>query len=118
MALISKILRNGVDNRLLWHCPGCGRPHVIKHTSSNDGYPVWGWNGDVDAPTFTPSVLVRSSKPSDVESEYGDQAKDVPTVCHSYVVDGHVQFLTDCTHSLAGQTVKIPDWPNPEGWVD
>ena len=118
MALISKILRNGVDNRLLWHCPGCGCPHVIKHTSSNDGYPVWGWNGNVDKPTFTPSVLVSWRVPSKNPDELDDPTKDVSKICHSYVVDGDMVFLTDCTHALAGQTVKIPDWPSPESWVD
>jgi hypothetical protein len=26
------------------------------------------------------------------------------------VVAGRIQFLTDSTHRLAGQTVAIPDW--------
>ena len=34
----------------------------------------------------------------------------VPFVCHSFVVNGQIQFLPDCTHALAGQTVPIPDW--------
>jgi hypothetical protein len=28
--------------------------------------------------------------------------------CHSFVVDGQIQFLGDCTHKLAGQTVPLP----------
>lgn len=24
--------------------------------------------------------------------------------------DGRIQFLNDCTHALAGQTVDLPDW--------
>lgn len=34
----------------------------------------------------------------------------VPYTCHSFVTDGRIQFLGDCTHSLAGQTVDLPDW--------
>ena len=34
----------------------------------------------------------------------------VPFVCHSFVVDGRIQFLGDCTHELACQTVDIPDF--------
>jgi hypothetical protein len=30
--------------------------------------------------------------------------------CHSYVTNGRIQFLSDCHHSLAGQTVELPDW--------
>ena len=29
--------------------------------------------------------------------------------CHSFVTDGRIQFLSDCTHALAGQTVDLPD---------
>ena len=27
-----------------------------------------------------------------------------------FVTDGNIQFLADCTHALAGQTVPMPDW--------
>lgn len=30
-------------------------------------------------------------------------------VCHSFVTDGKIQFLSDCTHDLAGQTVDMVD---------
>ena len=30
-------------------------------------------------------------------------------VCHSFVTDGRIQFLGDCTHDLAGHTVELPD---------
>jgi hypothetical protein len=30
-------------------------------------------------------------------------------VCHSFVTDGKIQFLGDCTHALAGQTVELPE---------
>lgn len=29
------------------------------------------------------------------------------SICHSFVTDGNIQFLSDCTHSLAGQTVPL-----------
>ena len=29
--------------------------------------------------------------------------------CHSFVTDGRIQFLADCTHPLAGQTVDLPE---------
>ena len=32
-------------------------------------------------------------------------------VCHTFVTDGRIQFLSDCTHALAGQTVDLPDIP-------
>jgi hypothetical protein len=67
-------------------CPGCGERHALVEGR-------WAFNGDYERPTFTPSVLVS-----------GDGA-----VCHSFVTDGRIQFLSDCTHSLAGQTVELPE---------
>jgi hypothetical protein len=36
-------------------------------------------------------------------------------ICHSFVTAGHIQFLSDCTHEMAGQTVEIPEWPYAPG---
>ena len=66
-------------------CPACRYGHRFDHR--------WTFNGDVDQPTFSPSLLIRTSQ----------------GVCHSYVQDGRIQFLGDCTHALAGQTVELPD---------
>lgn len=38
--------------------------------------------------------------------------------CHSFIREGHWQFLTDSAHALAGQTVPmepVPDWIMPWG---
>jgi len=32
-------------------------------------------------------------------------------ICHSFIRDGKIQFLGDCTHALAGQTVDLPELP-------
>ena len=31
------------------------------------------------------------------------------TYCHSFVTDGRIQYLDDCTHELRGQTIDLPD---------
>ena len=68
-----------------------------------------GFNGSLDAPTFTPSVLVHSHKALD------DQGRKVDTPrCHSYVTDGRIQYLSDTTHALSGQTVDLPEVGNTE----
>ena len=71
----------------------------MKHSVfvGRDKHPVWEWNGSFDAPTFTPSILVT-----------GERGK-VPFACHSFVEGGNIRFLNDCTHSLAGQTVPLPE---------
>lgn len=81
-------------------CPGCDECHAVITMGDRATGPVWGWDGSVDAPTFSPSILVTGG-PSDAR-----------TVCHSFVSVGRIAFLSDCTHALAGQTVALPDWPD------
>jgi hypothetical protein len=85
-------------------------------------HPCWGWNGDVNKPTFTPSILCtgrRFTKKGEAEyqawydagcSKPAPQFDAADTVCHSYVTDGRIRFLDDCTHHLKGQTVDLPEW--------
>lgn len=127
MGLLSQILRSASDNRLTWWCTGCDGPHQIAHGSGNG--PRWSWNGDLEKPTFTPSVLVSGhglTPKGQAEADAWFEAHcpkpapkfdSAPTVCHSFVVDGQMQFLSDCTHKLAGQTVPIPVWPAAD-WSD
>lgn len=62
----------------------------------------------MERPTFSPSILVTLRW-----SENDNTMKD--DVCHSFVRDGQIQFLGDCTHKLANQTVPIADWPYAKG---
>lgn len=122
MSQISRLLRDSTGNGLSFWCPGCDNGHRIQH-GDGDGE-RWTWNGKVDAPTFQPSVLVRGIREgmSDDDWREYDALYEVgkseavlnsrfATRCHSFVTDGCIQFLTDCTHALAGQTVPLPDWP-------
>jgi hypothetical protein len=90
MAQLSAKLRS-VDvaggSAVAFWCPGCDHAHMVAIS----GPKAWGYNGDAEKPTFTPS--------------WRDE------VCHSFVRDGQIQFLGDCTHALKGQTVPLPDWP-------
>lgn len=114
MGKLSEILRYGEDGALMFWCPGCDGAHVV-HVGVGSG-PRWGYNGNPDKPTFTPSILVRGETWSPpVTSENMDEFKRAPwpqdkiaSICHSFVTDGRIQFLGDCTHALAGQTVDIP----------
>lgn len=108
MARISSKLRSVEGGGLMFWCPGCDGAHMVR-VGEGSG-PRWGYNGDAERPTFTPSVLVTWSEPSDAPEEFDDQSKDKRMVCHSFVTDGRIQFLGDCTHALAGQTVDLPDW--------
>lgn len=95
------------------YCPGCKRVHSI---STKRGYlkSHWLFNGNEQAPSFTPSILVQYSCPEGFSSNH-PAPRDwtgpmVNHVCHSFIKDGMFQFLGDCTHELRGQTVPIPEF--------
>ena len=70
--------------------------------AANQQRPCWGWNGSLTAPTFTPSINVWPE---------GRARWGYPR-CHSFITDGRIQFLGDCEHELAGQTVAL----GPHEW--
>lgn len=95
------ITRTATDGSIIWWCPGCNLPHRVTCAPGSPNQ--WTWNGDRVLPTFTPSVLVTWDTP------------DGKHTCHSFVTNGEMQFLGDCTHNLANQTVSIPEWPYAPG---
>lgn len=74
----------------------------------------WGFNGNVNSPSFTPSVNVSATD---------EDTGEVVHRCHYFIKLGadcgsqyladkpYIQFLGDCTHSLKGQTVPLPELP-------
>lgn len=71
-------------------CEGCGGEHAfaLRHEGGNHDF-----NGDLNSPTVNPSLLENYP----------------PKVCHSFIRDGKIQYLGDCWHALAGQTIELPD---------
>lgn len=129
----SPILResvNGDNHWLGFWCPGCEEMHVIhvyREGEPKRGNPSWSWNGSYETPTFKPSILVTNGckMPNHIPGTpcwctfNADLiAKGEPPSaftcgrCHTYVTDGKIQFLGDCTHPLAGTTVEIPELPS------
>ena len=109
------VLRTIEGDQLGFWCPGCEEMHVVRVPPHPH---AWGFNGDYDRPTFTPSVLVTSGHYApdwDGKACWCTYYRDHPDAdvdfvcyrCHSYVTDGKIQFLGDCTHALAGQTVEL-----------
>ena len=99
--LSPKLMRLGPGRNMLgFWCPACAQLHVIT-VRRVEGYqgPVWDWNNNAERPTFSPSI----------KHDWG-QGK----VCHYFVREGRIQYCSDSTHDLAGQTVELPDVP--EGW--
>ena len=102
----------------LFFCPGCKCGHGVWTTNRNGVGANWTFNGNMEKPTFSPSILIRShmwtppvtpENMAEWDKAPWPQTK-VETVCHSFVRDGMIQFLGDCTHELKGQTVPLPDF--------
>lgn len=51
----------------------------------------WTWNRSTELPTLKPSVLTTNGA----------------FRCHSWINDGKVIFLSDCSHEFAGKTVDL-----------
>lgn len=123
------IVKREQGDRLVFWCPGCNDLHTISVAPGR-----WTWNGDSEKPTFNPSVLVRGGhfieenrKPGDPcwctfyrdhpEQDPGDASLRFKCGrCHSFVKDGKIQFLDDCSHAQRGQTVALP--PIPAAYLD
>ena len=78
-------------------CPGCGYSHAFTvGPKFCDADHRWTFNGNVESPTFTPSLRVNGSTPD--------------AQCHLEVADGQIKYHGDCFHALAGKTVPMIDW--------
>ena len=89
---ISRVLgRVGEKKEYVIFCEACGHGHILDER--------WTFNGNFESPTFSPSLLVRKENILDNDS-----------VCHSFITDGKIQYLNDCTHELAGKTVELCDF--------
>ena len=114
------MLRDVVDGDLRYQClmfvcPGCiamfGDPDTGLHmltVNTEISKPSWSFDGNLDWPTVSPSILTWKGPPP-VEGEPDTRGR-----CHSMLEKGEFRYLGDSTHSLAGQTVPMPDLPD---WV-
>lgn len=91
--------QNEKRTTFVFWCPGCEDVHpyrVALSVGEGPEFPVWDFNGDLESPTFSPSLLVNGQ----------GRGKR----CHLFLTKGELQFLADCQHPLAGKTVPCPEW--------
>lgn len=69
------------------YCPGCKRLHILPNAG-------WTFNGSVDSPTFTPSFSHTWSLKNNKR-------------CHYILTKGILNYCTDSTHELTGQSVPL-----------
>jgi hypothetical protein len=73
-------------------CPGCEQMHLINTEKPNRLGAIWTFDGNLEAPTFNPSINHVGS-------------------CHYFIHAGKIEFCADSKHQFAGQTVPMPDFP-------
>lgn len=103
-----RFLRKATDGHAHW-CPGCKEMHHIPSS--------WGFDGDLEKPTFTPSVRISGKQCVLVDGEWtgewvrGADGKALDGCCHYNLTAGQLHFHPDSTHALAGSIVALPDLP-------
>jgi len=103
-------IRHTNDGKFIFFCPGCKCGHGFKTTPPE---PQWTFNGDMEKPTVRASILVRSGKYPKEPFKFDQEGNVVgyeKAVCHSFITDGMIQFMDDCTHELKGKTVPLEDF--------
>lgn len=109
------VLENLGGGTFSFWCPGCNTYHAFDRR--------WQFNGDMEHPTFFPSLLVGpywtipkewnpEQAPKNEDGSYRTDsngkivgAKEIR--CHSFVRNGMIEYLSDCTHVLAGKTIPM-----------
>lgn len=82
-----------------FYCPACNMDHWFPIENPVVDHPIkWGFNGDLDNPTFTPSLLVTEPDNPDYR-------------CHLFVRGGNIEYCSDCNHGYAGKTIPLADEP-------
>jgi hypothetical protein len=105
---ISPYLRRADIGHEHW-CPGCGELHLIPNT--------WTFDGNIEVPTFNPSVKITGKKAVVVDGEWtGEWERDaagntIDYCCHYFLHAGKLQFCGDSSHKLSGEIVDLPQLP-------
>lgn len=87
-------------------CPGCKHCHGFRvgGDPKKDG-PQWDFNGDMEKPTFSPSLRMFVTDP---------ETKQEKTICHLHLIDGEISFCGDGEHDHKNKTVPLT--PIPENY--
>jgi len=92
MSKIRKIPTSETKLQYRFICPGCNCEHIFDDR--------WKFNQDFEKPTISPSFLQEGFLGfKDEEPFYG--------TCHSFIENGMIRFLNDCSHDLKNKTVDL-----------
>lgn len=101
-----------ISNGYVHFCPGCKDAHVIPDT--------WACDGNMDSPTFSPSVLLTGVKTlvdqdtgewDWIVDRDGNYTKE-PMRCHYVLTNGVLNYCSDSVHALSGLNIALPEMPD------
>ena len=88
-----------IGDRLRFYCQGCESIHEVDNK--------WTFNNDYEKPTLSPSVLVTWGKYcthlNTPENQKYYEENNLGGRCHTFVKEGVIEYLDDCTHQLRGK---------------
>jgi hypothetical protein len=97
------------------YCPGCRHTHCFNVEQPTRAWPEfniaggvkWSFNGNLERPSFSPSMLIQTG------GWKSPEGKDIPqrTLCHYVLSDGVINFCADSAHELTGRAVPLADYP-------
>jgi hypothetical protein len=109
MPKVKSYQHEGIPFRWIFICPGCEHRHYVPTQDAHvaDDKLIWTFNGDIERPTFSPSLMLKTGKY--VVPDFEDDFPGQNSICHSIVTDGMIHFCGDSTHHLSGQTLPLPE---------
>ena len=106
-----------IDGGYIFFCPACKEGHFFDSR--------WTFDGNMEAPTFTPSLRLgpywrmppgwdyekaeRDANGELVRRADGRLVGAVEWQCHLNLTSGTITFHGDCTHEFAGKTVPMEE---------
>lgn len=90
------------DNRFTHWCPGCRVVHTVPVNSPGQIGNAWDYRCENGRPSLAPSL------------KHSGYTVHGPCECHYFITNGTIQYLSDCNHKYAGQTIELPDIPEGE----
>lgn len=89
-------MKDGSGAYYMHWCPGCKHAHTYPVGSRSA--PNWNFDGNIEAPSFTPSMLIFRPAHNDGEFNHPQES-----ICHYYLTAGVINYQNDCRHELAGK---------------
>jgi hypothetical protein len=90
------VSENNQKGNYLHYCQGCDGLHMINTVVKNQNNAIWSFNNNFDLPTFSPSININLHNNKR---------------CHYFIINGKINYCSDCTHSLKGQELQLLEIP-------